>query len=641
MGRSNLAASMTRTQQAFHDGVPSPPATCILTWAEQNVKLIGSARSEGFDRHTAPWLNDILLGWADEVTRRITLVGPVQSGKSAAGEIALMHVIAFDTGFIQYNWPNDPKADLRWASRFEKILRACKSIQWPEDRNRIRKRQVEFPRCFFNMQGVWVPDRLDSDSVKKQVNEEVHDWEPGHLAKAYNRTTAFSWISKILNISNAGRIGDQLHQAFRAGTQQHWEVKCPGCGLYHEMRTRWEDDKPDLGGLRYDSKACKRDDGTYNYELLKSTLRYQMPCGHIVREDVRDRRALSLSGKYSAPHNTGADLSERSYTMEGVAVDWIPWITLVKEKHEALRALRYGDPAPWDKYLRERESRFFDPTDRPLTQRIVLNTQARKNREGLPDREMRGMTIDKQRGRASRGDTPHLRVVIRDFRADASSQLVYEGRLSTIEEVEAVRADHEVIVGQWPDPSFVLIDSGWDTAEVYRICSRYGYTALKGEDRAHYNHDDEDNDGNPIKVKRIYSTVQLVDPFEGNTEGMAGRYQIPLIFYSKPGVMDRLAWLRSRGRSVNEEWNEELERAFPLKVRGEPAKPWKFFDVPGDVSDDYKRHMETWDLKEHVIGRTQESVMLWTKVAEGAADDSFMCECYQALLAEMSGLLKE
>jgi hypothetical protein len=77
---------------------------------------------------------------------------------------------------------------------------------------------------------------------------------------------------------------------------QQWEVKCQGCGLFHVMQTRWDDKRPDLGGLRYD--AAK--DADYDYQQIISTLRYQMPCGYLVREDTAQRRALSLSGRWVA-----------------------------------------------------------------------------------------------------------------------------------------------------------------------------------------------------------------------------------------------------------------------------------------------------------------------------------------------------
>src|SRR5204863_3012256 len=135
-----------------------------------------------------------------------------------------------------------------------------------------------------------------------QVNEEIHDadnWIPGRLAQAYGRTAAAFWNSIILNISNASHKRDQLHQAFLSGTQQEWQVRCPGCAQYHTMRTRWEPERPDLGGLRYDMAESRLEDGEVDYGKLLPTIRYQMPCGYLVRDNIAERRALSLSGKYS------------------------------------------------------------------------------------------------------------------------------------------------------------------------------------------------------------------------------------------------------------------------------------------------------------------------------------------------------
>src|SRR5207245_1234492 len=105
--------------------------------------------------------------------------------------------------------------------------------------------EVDFGNVFFRMQGAFIPDNLDSDTIPLQINEEVHAWEPGHLKKARNRSTAV-WNFKSGDISNAGKRGDQLDQAFSDGTMQYWQVKCPGCGEYHAMQTKWNPEKPNL-----------------------------------------------------------------------------------------------------------------------------------------------------------------------------------------------------------------------------------------------------------------------------------------------------------------------------------------------------------------------------------------------------------
>src|SRR5204863_1720207 len=221
-------------------------------------------------------------------------------------------------------------------------------------------------------------------------------------------------IPVVFNITNAGRKGSELHQAFAGGTQRHWEVKCLGCGKYHRLRARWEPDKPDLGGLRYNMDACRREDGEVDYDKLRSTIRYQMPCGFVVRDGVKERRALSLSGRYSSGDNPGAPRGEESYTLEAVSVDYIPWLELVRTKHLALRSMKRGDPKPFFDYLREQECRFVDPGEDRPTLRSVQISQQPKNREGLPHRQARFASVDRQRGSIEHGELPHWWLFIQD-----------------------------------------------------------------------------------------------------------------------------------------------------------------------------------------------------------------------------------
>jgi hypothetical protein len=287
-----------------------------------------------------------------------------------------------------------------------------------------------------------------------------------------------------------------------------------------------------------------------------------------------------------------------------VSVDYIPWLKLIQEKHSALRALRYGDPEVWKRYLQERECRFWDPQDRPLVGKITLSTERKKDREGLAGRLFRGATIDKQAGSMVRGESPHHWVVIRDWSQDGSSLLVFEGKVTTDEDVKVLLDQYGV------EPRFVLIDSGFAANQVYQMCARWGWGAIKGEDRNYYTHMIKENLVE-MKVRRIYSPIQWVDPFEGDQGGQAGRMVIPLILYSKQGIRDRLAWLRSAGHV---KW-----------------------EVPGDASEDYRRHMESEEQQEFTHPRTQEKFFKWVQVTK--RNDLFVCECYQCLLSELTGLI--
>lgn len=605
--------------------IPPAPVKSVCEWARTNVKLVGSARSEKYDPDITPWTKEPLERCNDG-TKIVTFVAPIQSGKSAVGEIANCFWLSnWNGGDVQYNWQNDEQADARWEKRVEKIFKSCSALMGRTDPDRFKwkKGLVIFPHCNFTMQGVNTPRNVASDSIRGQINEEIHDiesgWEEGKLAQCYGRTTAF-WNSVIFNISNAGKKGGQLHKAFLGGTQQHWTVKCPSCGnpnfkanwVYHTMRTRWDDTRPELGGLRYDSEKARYDDGKINYNKLLSTIRYQMPCGHCIQDDLTIRRALSLSGDYCQPVNEGAPLTERSYTLEAVSVDYIPWINLIKQKHEALLAMKWGDSKPWWDYLRERECQFSSDEERPIIRNIVLSPK-KKDRDGMKDRLARIGSFDFQHGDTKEGEAQHFWHMICDVGVTPEGKLhvliVSEGKELTEENLVATMNRHEV------DPWLVGGDSGHAAKYIYNMCWKQGWYAFKGASGTEFfTHIDNS--------KRIYSPPRPLAPmaskdykydFITNPDLTTCPHpnEPMFILYSSYGLMDRVRWLRTSKDVV--------------------------FEVPSDVSDDFKNHMEAWEVQQKAVSKTQRIEDVWVQLRK--RDDLFKCLCYVALIMEDSNLI--
>lgn len=589
--------------QLWRDAIPQPSARDPIAWMEQHVRMPGSARSERCNFAIYPWTRKPVERAALGECRTVTFVKPVQSGGSGASEALACYLLANEIGgyMMHWNWEDNTKAVERWDERLEPLLKNCAPLMAkapPMDKQlgRWKRGRVLFPHATLVVQGVKESKNLDSDTVRFEINEEIHNWEPGRLAKAYNRTTAV-WNAVIFNVSNASKKDDQLHQLFLQGTQQHWEVLCPYCGKRHRMRTRWDPKEPKLGGLRYNSEGCKVGD-TYDYNKLEKTIRFQMPCGGEVHDDPVIRRRMSLGGDYSAPENPGAR-SNDSYTLEAVAVDYIPWLTLIQEKHAALRALKLGDPEPWWRYKAERENIFVDQSeDRPVIESVLLNTRLKKNRDGLKDRVVRFGALDYQHGDMRKGELPHWWGLIRDFDARGNSLLVWEGKLSTDEDAHQIMMDHSV------KPACVVCDSGHDATHVYQFCLRYGFNAIKGGSESSYAH----KDGG----RRIFSPEKPLHLMLNMKPTRENKLAEPLFwFYSKAGIRDRLNW-----------------------VRGAEGIRW---DVPGDVSEDYQNHMGAEELRERKNPRTGEAVHEWVQVKR--RNDLFVAECYVMMLAEMAGLI--
>lgn len=589
---------------SFAEAVPADGASSPSEWCRRNVQLPGSARSQYYDPEQTPWVVEPLNAACSGEYHSLCFMGPVQSGKSVVGECTICYLLSTESaGDYQYNWTNDKKANDRWDRRFERILQACKPVMRrapPVDKSlgKWKRGSVIFPHANFAMQGVLVPEHLDSDTIRFSVNEEVHTWEPGMLAKAYGRTTAV-WNKLILNIGNGAAAGSQFALRCEEGTMEEWEVPCPECGHYHAMHARWDPKDPGAGGLRYDAEGCRLPSGGYDYRRLESTVRYQFPCGHEARDEKATRRWMSSRGRWSAPRNPGALAGVRSFRMEGVSVDYVPWVVLIQEKHAGLAAIRRGDPEPWFRYLSEREAAIYDrEEDRPVVGRIVVRKEIKKDREGMPDREFRFGALDRQQGNAEAGELPHWWGVIRDFDAEGNSQLVWEGKCLTDDDAHDVMHRHDV------PPAAVVCDSGWDTTHVYLFCLEHGYNAIKGEDEASFAHKD--------RIRRIFSTERPLVAIKNVAlpEGHPG-WESLFWLYSKQGIRERLHWLRGSG-----------------------AVRW---DVAGDASKDYLEHMEAEELQVRRKLKDNQDEKVWVRVRK--RNDLFVCECYIAMLAEMAGLV--
>jgi len=572
-----------------------PQLPPIIQWAEEEVKVFG-VKGERFISANTPWTR-YPIELCDQIgsVNSITFVKPVQSGGSVVGEIAACRWIVIGFGAIQWNWDTDDFALHRWDTRIEQILKACRPVadRWPRQADKAKKCLVVFPNLALHVQGVFNPHSLDSDSIPFQINEEIHKWKPGHLDKAYRRGTACA-LPIRLNISNAGDEKDQLHEKFESGTKQYWEVKCPGCGLFHVMRLQFDERRPDLGGLRYDTEGCKREDGTFNYNKVLPSLRYQMPCGYLVSNDPAERRRLSDTGRYSEPHNDGATPGDISLTYDAVTCHNIDWLELVKEKHAALRALKAGDIEPYRKFMQERECRFFNSNYTPFQGQIVISSGIQKRREGIKDRAARFWKADWQQGYKHKSELEHFWLVIKDVDALCNDLLVFEGMVSSENELVAILEEYDAI-----EHGAGVVDCSKNTKHLLEFCYRNKFNAIMSNEshRGTFLHHED-------KVRRFYDEGKVIcgqlnvspvyEPIELEEGGYAPDPREPLIInVNKGGMIANHFFIREHKQRVLE---AEAEAAKNENRRPRVVDPGEYIEcvIPGDVSEDFKAHYESW-----------------------------------------------
>jgi phage terminase large subunit GpA-like protein len=575
-------------------GLPGEMALRPSQWAARHVQLPGSVLVATYTPEATPWTEAIIDSIEDFSTRSTTVMAPVQSGKSVIGEVSACYWLATSTGGdLQWNWENDQKALKRWDKRIEKILTSCAPLKarWPNDANKAKRGLIVFPHANLQVQGQETASNLDSDSIRFQINEELHSWHEGRLQKAVNRLTAV-WNAKQLNLSNAGDWGDQLHEAYTKGTQERWGFTCPHCGKWQEWRTRRERNKDrswKLGGLVYDSDGCKLGPHQYDYAALAKTIRYECEhCGHEFSEHER----RSLKSSYRA-QNPSPVTGHRSFSWDAVAVHYIPWLSLIQEKHLALKALYAGDNGPWRVYITERECRPWRADEEPHAQKINLSTGIKKANVATGEFDVTIGTVDVQRGGTM--DARHFWVIIRGYKANklgnTRASMLWEGRAETYAEVEKLMADSKV------HPGLVFVDSGDQTESVYQWCVRSGYTALKGLSGDGFLTEAKEGEEDEVtrlrKIWRIDPDKPVEVPLD---DGSVMR--IPLVLYAKDGIRNRLAAIRE---SPNWQW-----------------------EIPEDVSDDFVNHYAAEQMTYTAEGKRQFRQLK-------RRNDLFVCDCYQAL----------
>lgn len=566
----------------FSNIVPPFPPDDVIAWAETcGLKVDGHA----FDSARSPqFIEPLRCATTCKDTRKETGVFPVQSGKSTIGEIFTAWECAFGYGLIQENWQDDAAAEKRWADRILPNLKSVPNLKWAGGRYDEKICEAFFTNATLRVQGVFSENALNSDTIPYQKNEEIHLWKPGHLAMADDRQTRI-WNSKQLNISNASIEGDQLHQAFMAGTMEYWENECPICRLWHVMHFRYDKAKPELGGLRYDASA-RLSDGRPDYNKLAKTVRYQFPCGHEVSDTPQARRGLN--GRYGAPRNEGAHVSNRSHTAEAVSFHEIPWLLLIQEWHIAVSSIKIGNKEPMKRFIQRRECHFYSDDKIPYKGTVIYNNTI-KSRSGMPDALFRSAKFDWQAGYKAKGELEHYWGVIFDVDAEANSQLVWEGKVQGDIELIAELDAHEVPrVNSWVDCT------GVQKKRLLQFCYQNGMNAVSLDlsRQSGFLH--------PDKIRRFYSpgkpiyqqlnTIPVFEPIRKRDPKTHEVSEIPhpeeptVVELHKAGLLANYFFIRNMRESVLKH-NKEAAAEDYIRI-----------EIPSDVSEDFKTMLESWEM---------------------------------------------
>ncbi len=537
----------------------------------------------------------------------VLTIGPNQGGRTTGQTAAMIWSVAKRTSPTQWNMDCEPNAISQASERFFPMM-SCVGTRptnetpedirriWPVDASYAKKQAVLWNTGVSLVIQHCSEGNLQSNSFRFQFNDEIYRWPVGRLGEAHRRVMgAYALNGQIWDGSIPG-LEKEVCQAYAQwiiSSQGEWSFSCRKCDMvqpYRWMQVKW------------DTNEKTRPGGKINEIELSQTVRYECAnpqCNEVYRDTDRERLAMNARSRYVHAHPFNRI---KGYRFNVLAVNWagVTWAKAAIMFLEAKQhAKQFGDTLKLKQFFQrclaewpsEDELKVEKRSQKTFAIYSQITTDWRKTK--WEDEKYRWMTVDKQE--------TYFRYIIRAAKDNGDSRLLKEGRAHSYEEIANIADEYDVVRDDKKRSKLprVLIDCSYESREVYQACIKYGFLAMRGEDKDEgFTHTIDRPNEKPLYVKRPYSKLITLDPMgDGNK---TGRF-CNVIGWSNLQIKDQLDKL----------------------VKGEAAIK---YDIPQDVSEDYKKEM-AGEVKTIVEGKVR-----WTNRGPGGKgsqrpNHAWDCEC--------------
>ena len=506
-----------------------------------------------------------------------------QSSKTQTIMNLLSWSIVCDPGPAMWVMAAQDEAKTFAKTRLIPTLENCEPVAalFPRDRHSKTILEINFDTMPLIINGANSQSKLQSKPIRRLFLDEARNYPPGALEMVLKRTRTF-WNAKRVIVSTPDLEGDAVHSAFLAGDQRHYYVPCISCR--HEEPLV-------LKNFKWDTNDFTRPNDQWNFDALATTIRLECSKCGFKHEDKPDvRREIAASGRW-VKHNLNAPSNRASFTWPAFLPPWVQWRSLIEEFLKARQALKVGTIIPLKSFINESLGQPWQDNYSEDKEVIVKSDYSSSGVFLWPDEAQRFLTVDVQKD--------HFWYVCRAWSKIGTSRLIREGRLDTFEDITEIQKNLNIIGHR------VLVDSGYNTSEVYQKCLKYGWIPLKGQDRDFF--------PSPTKegAKMIWTPMARVDVGLGTVEQGMYRLIKPILFAS-PTCKDMLA-----------------------RIRKTQLPKW---EIPTDISQEYLWQMDSEIKKLRHNKLTGQEVWQWCRIGS-RPNHLFDCELMQIVAAVMAKLL--
>lgn len=430
-----------------------------LDWVQQHCWLSErfTARPGFYDVSFTPYLKPLHEWFGDEETRSTSTPKGAQIGYTTFLANAMAYAICQAPGPIIYITSTADNAK-SWSEReWLPRIKDCKPLQAlvPADKDDLRKQEQHFLPCTVKLVGAQSENNLASRPIRYFFADEVDKWPAGFLGQAEARTLSYSGTEKRIKGSTCSDEEGAIWLSWLNSTQHQWTVECPNCRatliLDFFKHVKWPAEHRDLLG-KWDIERVRR-----------ATRGECDQCG--APWDQNTHRTMVSRGEAVAtnPHASPRD--------KGLHIPSILSPTLSLGDLAAMWLQKKDQPGGREDFFNQYLGLPFSHDEWRITDEKLLAMR----RDDYALREC-PVVPEIVTFAADPGENQtHWSVEARSREGEA--WLLDYGTVHTIEDLAPLFARLEYPIKgdtRRVRPSVGLIDSGWATERVYRLCARSG-----------------------------------------------------------------------------------------------------------------------------------------------------------------------
>lgn len=233
-----------------------PPKLRLSEWAETHVRLPSSLSATPGPMRLWPQQREILDVIGDDTTERVSILKSARVGATQAMVAALGHFVQNDPASVISLVPSEEDARTFIVSNVEPVFQESPALRHAlmQDKTRDTLLHRRYPGGSLMVLSARAPRNLRARTARVLFADEVDGYEidlrgeGDPIDLAIRRTATYGNRKIVLASTPLAEETSRILRAFDLSDKRVYELPCPGCGAFAEVRwadIQWPEGKPE------------------------------------------------------------------------------------------------------------------------------------------------------------------------------------------------------------------------------------------------------------------------------------------------------------------------------------------------------------------------------------------------------------